>query len=256
MIADSGLLSKENISQLEKEGYGYIIGARIKKSDKELTDKILSLGLEEDGALGEIRIDGTKRIIISYSQKRAAKDHYNRQRGLKRLEKKLRSGKLTKEHLNNRGYNKYLTLENEVKVSIDYESYEADGNWDGLKGYLSNTDLSAQNIVNDYANLWHIEKAFRMNKSDLQIRPIYHFVKRRIEAHISICFVAYSVYKEVERILAKHHAPFSVDRVRDIVHNLYQITVILPDSGITQEVLLNLDDEQKLLLDIIGSELG
>ena len=61
--------------------------------------------------------------------------------------------------------------------------------------------LSSKEIIENYSNLWHIEKAFRMSKTDLRIRPIYHHLQRRIEAHICISFTAYSIYKELERIL-------------------------------------------------------
>jgi len=95
-----------------------------------------------------------------------------------------------------------------------------------------------------------------MSKSDLQIRPIYHFTKRRIEAHISISFVAYTVYKELERLLYKYEAGFSVITARDIVKNMYQLEVELPNSKHTEKILLQMDEKQKLLLKIVQSEFG
>ena len=109
----------------------------------------------------------------------------------------MRSGKLSKEHINNRGYNKYLKLSGEVNITIDYEKYEADSVWDGLKGYVTNTSLSRKKVIENYSQLWQIEKAFRISKTDLRIRPIYHRLKNRIEAHICICFTAYTIYKEL-----------------------------------------------------------
>ncbi len=172
------------------------------------------------------------------------------------MEKKASSGKLTKDKINARGHNKYLTLKNEVNVEIDYAKFEADAKWDGLKGYVANTNLSADAIIDSYSNLWHIEKAFRMSKSDLQIRPIYHFAKRRIEAHISISFVVYTIYKELERLLYKYKAPFNVKMARDIVKNMLQLDITLPDSKYQEKILLKMDKEQQLLLDIIQIELG
>ena len=250
VIADSGLLSKANIEALRDKDYGYILGARIKKESETISRQILSSGLGEDGAIKELHKEN-ERLIISYSLKRAKKDAHNRKKGLHRLEKRLKGGKLTKAHINARGYNKYLTICNDVNVKIDYERFEADGAWDGLKGYLTNTDLSADEVIENYANLWQIEKAFRMSKSDLQIRPIYHFTRRRIEAHISISFVAYTVYKELERLLYKYKAPFSVKKAREIIHNMYQLTVTLPDSKMEEKILLDMDEEQKLLLEIV-----
>jgi len=251
VIADSGLLSQANIDTLTQKGYGYILGARIKKLDARLSRAIHDLQLQTDGAVGELRLEDGTRLIVSYSEQRAKKDRYNRQRGLQRLQKRIKSGKLTKEQINNRGYNKYLKLKGSVEVAIDYERYEADSVWNGLKGYRTNTTLSAQSVLENYAHLWQIEKAFRMSKSDLRIRPIYHFVRRRIEAHISICFIAYTVYKELERLLQKHHAPFSVQQAKEFVHHIYQLEFTLPESQRHYQVLLKMDETQQQLLDII-----
>ena len=256
IVADSGLLSKSNIEQLVELDYQYIIGARIKNESDLIKDSILDLNLCEDGQSDTIDKPNNKKLIITYSEKRAKKDAHNRQKGLRKLEKRISSGKLTKEHINNRGYNKYLTLKSDVQVEIDYTKFEADAKWDGLKGYLTNTILSNDTVIENYANLWQVEKAFRMSKTDLQIRPIYHFTKRRIEAHISISFVAYTVYKELERLLYKYDAPFSVNTAREIIHNMYQLEITLPDSMHKEKILLNMDEEQKLLLNIIHSELG
>ena len=195
-------------------------------------------------------------LIVSYTPKRAKKDEYNRTKGLKRLEKKVKSGKLTKDQINSRGYNKYLHLKNEINVEIDYEKFYQDSYWDGLKGYITNTNLSNDAVISNYSNLWQIEKAFRMSKSDLEIRPIYHFTRRRIEAHISISFVAYSIYKELERLLYLYNAPFSVKKAREIIHNIYQIEVTLPDSGVKQKVLLQMDEEQQFLVNMIQNEIS
>ena len=256
IIADSGLLSKKNIEQLKQKNYQYIIGARIKNDSDDIAKQILDLNLFKDGQNGIIKKNDNDRLIISYTEKRAKKDAYNRTRGLLRLEKKVKSGKLTKDKINARGYNKYLTLKNEVSVEIDYDKFHADSKWDGLKGYLTNTSLSADIVISNYANLWYIEKAFRMSKSDLQIRPIYHFTKRRIEAHICISFVAYTIYKELERLLYKYNAPFSVKTSREIVKTIHQLEITLPDSKHQEKILLNMNDEQQFLLNIIKKELG
>jgi transposase len=121
----------------------------------------------------------------------------NREKGLRRLEKKIKAGKLTKSNINKRGYNKYLNLEGESKVSINREAFDRDSKWDGLKGYITNTSLTKDEIIGNYGHLWKIEKAFRISKTDLRIRPIFHRLRHRIEAHIVISFVAYKVYKEL-----------------------------------------------------------
>ena len=69
----------------------------------------------------------------------------------------------------------------------------------GIKGYYTNlTDETDKTIIDHYHNLWQVEKAFRIAKSDLAMRPIYHFKKQAIEAHILICFMALAVCKYME----------------------------------------------------------
>lgn len=125
------------------------------------------------------------------------------------MERRLKSGRLTKSNINNRGYNKYLKITGDVTINIDYQKYESDHVWDGLKGYVTNGKLSGKMIVDNYTQLWHIERAFRISKTDLRIRPIYHRLKHRIEAHICIAFTAYSVYKELERVLKEGKSTLS-----------------------------------------------
>ena len=69
------------------------------------------------------------------------------------------------------------------------------------EAYLTNTDIPIQDVYTAYHNLWHVERAFRIAKSKIEIRPMFHFTRKRIEAHICICFVALKVYKELERML-------------------------------------------------------
>src|SRR5690554_5297290 len=127
IVADSGLLSNKNVMELQEKSYQFILGARIKNESKSIKEKILSLKLKN----GESTIikKGNLRLIITYSDKRAKKDKYNRERGLKKLEKRIRTGKLTKASVNNRGYNKYLKLDGQINVVIDKSKFEQDAKW-------------------------------------------------------------------------------------------------------------------------------
>ena len=209
VVADAGLLSNENIQLLEKNNYQYILGARLKNESNTVKEQILKTTLA-DGQSISIKQNKTTRLIIAYSGKRARKDERNRKRGLARLEKSIRSKKLTKAQINNRGYNKYLKIEGDVKIEIDYKKFNENKKWNGLKGYITNTKLTRTKIIDNYKNLWQIEKAFRISKTDLRIRPIYHRIRNRVEAHICIAFAAYAIYKELKRVLYKHKAPFSI----------------------------------------------
>ena len=211
VIADAGLLSNDNILALEERGYEYIIGARIKNESDIIKKQILESQLKDEQIMC-IKKQNNTRLIVSYATNRALKDEHNRKRGLQRLEKLVKSGKLTKSSINNKGYNKYLKLQGEVFIEIDYLKFNNDRSWDGLKGYITNTKLKNKQVIENYKNLWHIEKAFRMSKTDLRIRPIYHRLRNRIEAHICISFAAYCIYKELERVLYKDKSSLSLKK--------------------------------------------
>ena len=250
IVADAGLLSKKNIKALEKENYQYILGGRPKNESEPVKERILSLALQ-DGDVKVIEKEGGQRLVVSKTAGRTGKDAANRKRGLAKLRKKLGAGRLTKANINNRGYNKYLKMEGEVSISIDMEKYEADAMWDGIKAYLTNTDLSAQDVIASYGNLWYIERAFRMNKTDLQIRPIYHRLRNRIDGHICICFTAYTILLEMERILKDKGSKLTLDRVREAVKTMYRLNYTLPGSGQEKNILLKMDDEQQEIFNLL-----
>ena len=143
-------------------------------------------------------------------------------------------------------------MKGEIIVSINYEKYNEDTQWDGLKGYITNSKLSPKNIIENYGQLWQIENAFRMSKTDLRIRPIYHRIADRIEAHICISFVAYAVYKELERILKKEKSTLSLKQAAEQTQNMYQINVTLPESKRKQNILLKMTEKQTELIRIIA----
>ena len=250
VIADSGLLSNDNIAALEANGYEYILGARLKNEPGRIKTEILQHSFSDGDTISIAKTENT-RLIVNHSKARASKDEYNRKRGLTRLEKQIRAGKLTKSNINNRGYNKYLKLMGEISIEIDYQKYDQDNVWDGLKGYITNTRLSDAEVLENYKNLWHIEKAFRMSKTDLRIRPIYHRLRDRIEAHICIAFTAYCIYKEIERVLYQEKSTLSLKKAAELTHNMYQITYMLPDSRQTKTRLLTMDENQQELFNII-----
>lgn len=245
IVADSGLMNKQNIAMLESGGYKYIIGARIKNEAVPVKQWILSLE-KHDGEYHEQKKDNA-RLIVGYSDRRARKDRYNRDKGVKRLEKAYKSGSITKENINKRGYNKFLELSNNVKVTINKQSIKEDEKWDGWKGYITNTDLPAKDVYLQYNGLFTIENAFRVTKGTLDIRPMFHFTPRRIEAHVSICFVAYKIYKELERRLKINGVGLSVDKVLNIARTITTLKIKLPKSGETMNKTMLMTQRHKLI---------
>lgn len=229
VVADSGLMNGDNIADLEANGYKYIIGAKIKNESRKIQEWIQEQP-KIDCRMVEYDKGNGQRLLVGYTDDRARKDAYNREKGIRRLEKAYSRGTLTKDNINKRGYNKFLKMEGDVKVSINYDKLEADAKWDGLKGYLTNTDIPTDDVYAAYHNLWHVERAFRISKSKIEIRPMFHFTRRRIEAHICICFVALKVYKELERLLKLSNINMSVDKVLELARTIVTIQITLPQN--------------------------
>ena len=229
VIADAGLMSEKNVRMLRSAGHKYIIGARIKKESGAMRDLILSTP-HEPGTFKDIPYGDGDRLIVGYSEERARKNEHDREEGVERLRKRYASGMLTKADINRRGYNKFLSISSGVSVCIDESKIEEDKAWDGLKGYRTNTDLPADQVYEHYRQLWHVEKAFRITKGRLEVRPMFHFTEKRIEAHVCICFVALKVYKELERLLRLSGCPYSVDNVLRIAEVIVTLEVDLPKN--------------------------
>lgn len=254
VVADSGFMIRRNIELLHSGNYNFIVGARVRKYSGNIKDWILSLS-HEDGLFHEYRLDNGDRLIVTYSSKRAAKDAYNRTKGIERLRKAYASGKITKDKINKRGYSKFLLIESDVAVSINEDKIKEDEKWDGMKGYVTNTELTPEKVVAQYKGLWVVERAFRISKGTIETRPIFHFTEKRIEAHVCLCFVAYKVYKELERIVHNLKMNMSVGTVLKIAQTITTIRLRLPlnDTIITRTMLLTPEHRVlKPLFDYLG----
>jgi transposase len=254
VVADAGLLSNANILELEENGFEYILGGKLKNASTDIKQAVLALSLENGQSAVITDISKGNTIVVSFSTSRARKDAHNRERGIEKLKKQISSGKLTKENINNRGYNKFLEIasETDIKVKLNESKVQEDGKWDGLKGYITNTKLSNEEVIENYSHLWQIEKAFRVTKTDLKVRPMFHRAKRRIEAHICITFAAYKIYKELDRQLKLKKSDLSPEKAIDIAKTIMSIKVQHPVSKEIFHKTLFLNEEQKALAKLFG----
>lgn len=250
VVADSGLMNNANIEELERLGYKYIIGAKL-KTEKASVRQYIHAQPKIDRQMFEIDKGKGRRLLVGYTDDRAKKDAYNRDKGVRRLEKAYRRGSLTKENINKRGYNKFLDIHSQVDVTINYDKIAQDAAWDGLKGYLTNTTIPTGQVYAAYHNLWNVERAFRIAKSKIEIRPMFHFTRRRIEAHVCICFVALKVYKELERVLKATDIRMSVDKVLNMAKTITTISVYLPQNkcSITKTMIMKRHQRIEKLFD-------
>ena len=212
--------------------------------DRPIKQRLLIVITSDRGLAGAYNSNTIRRMIAEIKA--------DRDKGIKKLRAKVISGKLKKAQITNRGYNKFLTLSGEVTVAVDEEKVKEDRYWDGLKGYVTSTVLDPKEVIEHYSHLWQIEKAFRISKTDLRVRPIFHYKRRRIEAHMCIAFVAYSIWKELERLLGKNEICMSPRRAADLTHTIYEIEYTLPQSKKTERKVLAMDSEQQQLFGVLN----
>ena len=112
--------------------------------------------------------------------------------------------------------------------------------------YLTNTELEKEDVVRQYHGLWVVERAFRIGKGQLEMRPMFHFTEKRIEAHICICFVAYKMYKELERNIRQLGIPMSVDKVLSVAKTITIIRLRLPNGELYTETLYTTPQQEAI----------
>ncbi len=220
MVADSGLFNKNNISALEDNGFEYVVGARLRNMSKSVQRQILDKdGYKKIGRgyfVKEIDLANGQRLIVSYKTSRARKDAFERDKAIRKLERKLSKKKNVRNYLSNYGYKKYLMLDSESNIAIDRKKVINDSQWDGLHGIITNSkQLSSESALSQYNELWQVENAFRITKHTLKVRPVFHWTASRIRAHFAICFCAYSLVKHLAYRVKLQYKNLSVEYIRN-----------------------------------------
>jgi len=245
VIADDALFSKNVINALEEAQYEYIRKADPKSETEDIRQQIINLSLKDD-EIAEISKDGECRLILSKSSEYTALDRLKRKRGIQRLHLKIKSGLLTCDNINNRGYNKYLKLKGK-KVIINREKCSMDEAWDGITGYLTNSSLRPVEIIEHYNHFRFNKQSFRMNKSDLLIRPVYNGLQNRIEALTCICFTAATILLELDRQLKLSGSAIQLKKAQEITNTLYR----LAHSKEREKHVRNMEKQQEELCRMI-----
>ena len=223
IVADRGVFSEKNLKALEEEGMKYVVGAKLKKMDKKTRGEIFEesdvspcVVSDELHWAKELEYKG-RRLVVSYSSKRARKDMKDRMRLVDRLLKKANDGEIKiKDLIPNYGTKKYIKVNNE-DIDIDFDKISKDAEWDGIHGIISNSqNRSHVELMQSYRGLWVIEESFRVNKHDLKMRPIFHWKPERVRAHVAICFLAYALSQQaVYRIRTQSDIKLSLRQLRN-----------------------------------------
>jgi hypothetical protein len=232
VVADAAMISAENIKVLRSAKLNYIVGARVASLPLDCI-KTISIQLKKQDTK-TIRLKTfLGNLVCEFSAKRFAKDKREMEKGIAKANNILNNpGRMKRV--------KFITSENNT-YTLNSSLIEKTELLLGIKGYytnLSKSDASDQLIIEQYQNLWHVEQAFRLTKSDLQIRPIYHFKAETIEVHILICFMALALCKNMEIKTGK-----STKSILKLI------------NGVTDAIILDKQSGQKFTLrSVVGSE--
>jgi transposase len=225
-VADRGMLSDENLIFLEQEKFQYIVGARLHNMSKAIKEKILDESnytagnSEENGRIAYFEQKNKRRLIVSYNKKRSDKDFHDREKAIQKLITRLQKTKNPKNLISNYGYKKYLHIDGDTTARLNQKKIEESARWDGLLGVITNNlDMSAEDVLVHYHTLWQIEESFRINKHDLKIRPIFHWVPPRIKAHLAISFISFTCVRHLEYRVALQYKKLSPEAIRkELLH--------------------------------------
>lgn len=226
ITADRGLNSKENLCEIKKAGYGYIMAAKLKSMKTAIKSEILD---QKDYTTPKLKDSDKFRykiidyknefkdkddnfhvleenLIVSYSEKRANKDKKDRQRLVDKANKLLENPSTINEH-SKRGGKKYIKNQSKksaVQWALDSKKIENDAKWDGYYGIqTSEKNMSPGKIIEAYHTLWKIEESFRIMKSTLEVKPIFHWKPSRIRGHFVMCFLAFMMERKLELLLSE-----------------------------------------------------
>lgn len=219
VVADSAMVSAENMKQLENAGLQFIVGARLGNLPKKLFNQVVQIP-RVDRSSCRFNLDQGRILIVGYSTKRANKDRTDRNKQVKRADYALRNpSAITKRY-------KFLKRVGKTKWDLNQVNLEKAVQLEGLKGYMTNAvHLTNTEIIKKYAALWQIEKSFRISKSDLKARPIFHTVKEKIEAHISIVFAGLAIARYAEIITGK-----SLQKILELLDQIKEVVLKDPIS--------------------------
>lgn len=203
-VADSAMINQENRGFIEStQGLDYIIGDRIKSLPTAVTNELLklanhkSINYKNHGKFTYTTLEYKERTIIcTFSEKRARKDKHEREKLIIKATQLLKEPSKLKQK-KKRGAGRFIKQDAEENYSLDIEKIKDDEKWDGYKAISTTADISVQEVLEKYSDLIEVEHAFRTLKSQLEIRPMFHWTNKRIEGHIAMCFIAYTMLNYV-----------------------------------------------------------
>ena len=219
IVADAAMLSRDNMQYLETEGYRYIVGARLANTPPSFIETISSTLSKKNNSL--IRLNYPNRsfdVVCAYSSLREKKDRRQFEKQILKateLIKRKEAGKRAKFVKKSLDGKPIFILDEELKQKTEKLL--------GIKGYCTNipeNEIPNEQVVSYYHDLWRIEQAFRISKTDLKTRPIFHYTHDAIQAHVLLCFMTLMIGKFIEI-----KTGLSLQRTRDILWNVHEVRI-------------------------------
>lgn len=190
VIADAAMISRINVEELDKRNIGFIVGARLANVSVGLQDQISKEISGHDQKATTVRYL-QHRLICQYLSKRAAKDRSDREKQIGKANKIIASPSQI--------HRRFRFVESvSGKYSINHNLISKAQKLEGIKGYLTNTKLDENTVIERYHDLWRIEKAFRITKSDLEARPVFLHLDKTIVCHLVIVFAGLAICRFLE----------------------------------------------------------
>jgi len=243
VVADAGMLSAANLNALEDAGHRFIVGSRQSNVPYDLGDHFERHGnytpddstIETTRDMGTGKDRRTRRVVYHYSFKRRQRDDRAINAQVTKAEK-VAAGQ------------RPIARDRFVTVTADADGKKAEVNWDvitrarfcaGFKGFVTNIGadvLDGATVVAAYRDLWHVEESFRMSKSDLQARPVFHRKKDSIDAHLTIVFAALAVARHLQ-----DRTGVSIKRLVQVLRPLRTVTITIAGQPLTAQPRLGPD---------------
>jgi len=232
VVCDRGMVSAKNLEEISKAGYEYIVGVKM-RGLKEVRDEVLPRAqvfkfVSENLQVKEIDIEG-RRYVICFNPDEAEKDRNDREAILEKIRTKLASGGV-KKLINNRGYTRFLKISAE-SATIDEKKAEEEAIYDGKYVLRTTTALPAAEVALAYKHLTWIERLWRELKDVVEIRPIFHHLKRdNVRGHIFASFLSLYLAAALKRRLAEAGLKFPWNDVIRDLSELRAVRVFLDGS--------------------------
>ncbi len=247
VVADAGMLSAANLNAVEDAGFRFIVGSRTSSAPHDLTPHFERHGNAfVDGQIIEtVRTMGVgakareRRVVWHYSFKRDKRDNITLNKQIERAEKIADGSRPAKR-------DRFVTIDGK-SVGVNWPQIEKARGWLGLKGYVTNLPeraIDGAGVVAAYHELFQVEASFRMAKTDLKARPMFHAQEDSIQAHLTIVFCALAISRHLQAITGAsiRRIVRALKPLRDVVITIdgHQITAQTPAAGEAAAILTKL----------------